>query len=156
MGIFSWLKAFVTGVPTADQAERWRQEDAMKSILRASKPKPSSSHSHLKTASLAPSRAHGKGNTSISNPDFYSGEPSGDHGTILKRGVDGRPLAFQYTKKYGDVSDRKIFNWTEYPQHVQGVCDEKGVLLSFTKSRVTAWYEDSEKMLKSPKGKSRR
>lgn len=93
---------------------------------------------------------------STENEDFYSGDDEGEWGAILRRGTDGRPLSFEYVKKHGEVSTRTLVDWVEYPRHVQGVCADAGAVLCFRKDRVSEWHASSEKMLRAPKGKSRR
>ncbi len=90
------------------------------------------------------------------NDDFWSGLDDGEWGAILGRGMDGRPLSFQYANRRSDVSTRTVFEWVEYPRHFQGVCSEAGAVICFRKDRVIDWHAQSEKMLRAPKGKSRR
>lgn len=89
------------------------------------------------------------------NYDFFSEDSQGEYGTILRRGSDGRPLTFEYASRHGVVSTRSLFQWVEYPQHVQGVCGEADKVICFRKDRVIEWLAESNKMLRAPKGKSR-
>ena len=92
----------------------------------------------------------------VVHEDFRSGRSEGEWGTILTRGNDGRPLSFDYAKRHGEQSSRVLFDWVEFPQHVQGICSERGAVLSFRKDRVSIWHGGCAAMLKAPKGKSRR
>lgn len=88
--------------------------------------------------------------------DYYSGEEEGEWGAILRRGMDGRPLQFEYADRYGEVTSRLVFNWVEYPRHVQGWCDLQSDIRCFRKDRVIEWMAGSDEQLRAPKGKSRR
>jgi len=91
----------------------------------------------------------------IDHPDFASGEDFGEYGTILRRGTNGVPLSFDYANSAGEAKPRLVFNWVEYPKHVQGWCQFSGASLCFRKDRVQIWLSASDKELRAPKGRSR-
>ena len=189
MSLFSWIKAFITGKPTAEIVERWQSKaDAQlrmgsKVGRPAGKPVTTSAEKSALEDEIAalrrmggpsgalPAKVNGKAglfresvelatgddaDDDRHDHDFRSGESHGEWGAILKRGVDGRPLSFEYANRYGEISQRLIFDWVEYPKHIQGVCSDASRARCFRKDRVIKWIAASDALLKAPKGKSRR
>ncbi|WP_156029200.1 hypothetical protein [Sphingobium sp. DC-2] len=88
--------------------------------------------------------------------DYYSevGE-EGEHGRIIRTGWNQGPLMFEYADYHGELTVRTIHKWVEYPQYIQGWCEDKGDTRTFRKNRVQTWFGGTEAMLRGPKGRSR-
>jgi hypothetical protein len=93
---------------------------------------------------------------SFGSEDFYAeiGE-EGEHGRIIRTGWNQGPLSFEYADYHGELSVRTIHKWVEYPQYIQGWCEDKEDTRTFRKSRVQTWFGGSETMLRGPRGRSR-
>lgn len=79
-----------------------------------------------------------------------AGSIKGKWGPILQRRTDGVPLSFEYVDAHGEITNRLIFNWVEYPNYIEGVCAEVNSARTFRKDRVNAWHAQSDSYLLEP------
>lgn len=93
---------------------------------------------------------------SFGSEDYYSeiGD-EGEHGRIIRTGWNQGPLVFEYADYHGELTVRTIHKWVEYPQYIQGWCEDKEDTRTFRKNRVQTWFGGTETMLRGPKGRSR-
>ena len=86
--------------------------------------------------------------------DYYSDDDDGEHGRVLRRGGPTSYLSFEYGNRQGEITIRTLQKWVEYPQYLQGWCEDAGDNRTFRKDRVLEWFAGREE-LRAPKGKSR-
>lgn len=86
--------------------------------------------------------------------DYYSDSDDGEHGRVLRRGAYDSSLSFEYANRQGEITIRTLHQWVEYPQYLQGWCQDAGDNRTFRKDRVLEWFAGREE-LRAPKGKSR-
>jgi len=93
---------------------------------------------------------------SFGSDDYYLeiGD-EGEHGRIIRTGWGQDPLMFEYADYHGVLTVRTIHKWVEYPQYIQGWCEDQEDTRTFRKSRVQTWFGGTETMLRGPKGRSR-
>lgn len=92
--------------------------------------------------------------TIIACVDYYSDSDDGENGRVLRRGAPDKTLSFEYANFQGEITIRTLHKWVEYPQYLQGWCEDAGDNRTFRKDRVLEWFQGRED-LRAPKGRSR-
>lgn len=64
--------------------------------------------------------------------------------------AEGPVLEFEYADRGGNVSQRKVWAWTEEDDRFTGICMDTGAERTFLKASVLRWLAGSELHLNSP------
>lgn len=59
-------------------------------------------------------------------------------------------LHFDYENGQGELSRRRLTQWTEVGHYVKGFCQDKGKVLTFRKDRIRAYLDGCDQLLMSP------